>query len=75
MMVRFDRIFYRITSSAGMVILMYIVFGWDVREPCAAFGFLISVICLQEWMLEKKKALMLGKAKRAKENKTKIIIA
>lgn len=74
-MVRFDRMVYRIASSAASVVALYWIAGWDVKEPCAVFGFLILLLFLQDWAVDKKKALQLGRANRAKKKYFKRNIA
>ena len=68
-MVRLDKVIYRLITAAALVVLLYWLAGWDLQEPCAVFGFLGIFTTLQEWVIEKKKALQLGRANRAMRNK------
>lgn len=68
-MVRFDRTVCRITSCMAAIIVFYWIWGWNVQEPCMSFGMLGIFLGIQDWAIDKKNALQLCKANRAKRNK------
>lgn len=64
-MIRFDKTVYRITSCMVSIILFYWICGWNVQEPCMAFGMLGIFLGIQDWMIDKRRALQRGRANRA----------
>ena len=64
-MVRFESVLYRMVSCAAMILLVYWIAGWDLKEPCSVYILMIIFLSIQDWMIDKRRALQRGRANRA----------
>ena len=67
-MVSFESVFFRLFSCAWLVVLFYWVAGWDLQEPCSVYFLTVLLLLVQNWVIDKKKALQLGRANRANKD-------
>lgn len=53
-MVRFESVLYRMVSCALMILLVYWIAGWDLKEPCSVYILMILFLGIQDWIIEKR---------------------